>query len=183
MIATHRYLAIIAPSPPIAKEVVRIREALRALIGDFQGLRLMPHVTLFLADVPEDIGDLIASGIAAGVQHSEAFDLHYDGITHFPDERTIYVDPVEKGAIGTLRTAIVDRVMAIGTIKEAVRSTDHPHLTIAAGLRPDQFRSAWVMLKPHVFNAAHRVESVVLLRRALRPGAEYEVLREFPLVK
>jgi hypothetical protein len=27
------------------------------------------------------------------------------------------------------------------------------------------------------------VESVVLLRRALRPGSEYEVLREFPLGK
>ncbi|MBL7946386.1 MAG: 2'-5' RNA ligase family protein [Flavobacteriales bacterium] len=183
MIATHRYLAIIAPPPPIAKEVVRIREALRALIGDFHGWKLMPHVTLFLADVPEEFGDLIATGIAAGVRHSKAFDLHYDGITHFPDEHTIYVDPLEKAAIGTLRTAIVDSVQAIGALKEYVRSTDHPHLTIAAGLRPGQFRSAWVMLTPHVFNAVHPVEHVVLLRRALRPGSEYEVLREFPLGK
>lgn len=181
MTATHRYLAIIAPSPPIAKEVVRIREALRALIGDFQGLRLMPHLTLFLADVSEEQGGLIATGIAAGLQNADPFELHYEGIAHFPDQRTIYVDPIEKEAIGALRTALLAPILSIESVMQAVRSTEHPHLTIAAGLGPDQFKSAWIMLRPHVFKATHPVGSVVLLRRSLRTGSEYEVLREFPL--
>lgn len=181
MRATHRYLAIIAPPPPIASEVVRIREALRGLLGDLQGMRLMPHVTLFLADVPEEQGDLLVTGIEASLPRARSFELHYDGITHFPDQRTIYIDPVEKAAIGALRGTLLESVLSIGSVKDAVRATEHPHLTIAAGLGPEQFKAAWVVLKPHVFKAAHPVQSILWLRRSLRSGAAYEVLRTFPL--
>ncbi|MBK6627665.1 MAG: hypothetical protein IPG35_08730, partial [Flavobacteriales bacterium] len=34
--------------------------------------------------------------------------LHYHVITHFPDKRTIYIDPVEKEGIATVRTAILE---------------------------------------------------------------------------
>ena len=55
-------------------------------------------------------------------------------------------------------------------MREAIRETDHPHLTIAAGLKPAQFQCAWESLAPHVLHAEEQVTEVVLLRRAMREG-------------
>ncbi len=178
---THRYLVLIAPSAPIAEEVVRMRDRLHAQIGHFSGRLLMPHLTLFLADLPEDLGATVELGVEAGVQDAQPFDLHYAGITHFPDRRTIYIDPVEKDAMARLRGPLVEAVRRHEALRAYVRATDHPHLTIAAGLKPAQFAVAWPLLAPHVFTGGHAVRSVLLLRRALRPGAVYAVVREFPL--
>lgn len=177
---THRYLVLIAPSASIADEVVQLREQLHARIGHFSGRQLMPHVTLFLADLPEEPGTLVEQGVEAGVQDARPFDLFYAGITHFPDRRTIYIDPVEKDAIARLRVPLVEAVRRQEELRDHVRATDHPHLTIAAGLKPAQFDVAWPLLAPHAFTGGHAVRSVLLLRRALRPGAVYALVREFP---
>jgi 2'-5' RNA ligase len=177
---THRYLVLIAPSPAITEQVVRMRERLHARIGPFTGRLLMPHVTLLLADLPEALGTAVALGVEEGVRHAQPFALHYAGITHFPDRRTIYIDPVEKEAIAYLRLPLVAAVRAQEAVAPHVRATEHPHLTIAAGLKPAQFAEAWPMLAPHAFNGEHVVRSVLLLRRELLPGATYAVVRKFP---
>ena len=108
--------------------------------------------------------------------------LHYHGITHFPDKRTIYIDPVEKDAIAAVRAPIISAMKANDVLREAVRETDHPHLTIAAGLKSAQFDKAREMLAPHECESEQRVTEVVLLRRELRPGTRYERVRSFPLL-
>lgn len=180
MIATHRYLVLVAPSPAITEQVVRLREQLHARIGHFGGGQLMPHLTLFLADLPEELGAAVAEGVEEGVRTAQPFTLHYAGITHFPDRRTIYIDPVEKDTIAQVREPLVAAVKAQEAVAPHVRATEHPHLTIAAGLKPAKFEVAWSMLAPHAFTGGHAVRSVLLLRRELWPGARYAVLREFP---
>jgi 2'-5' RNA ligase len=177
---THRYLVLIAPSPVITEQVVRMREQLHAHIGHFSGHQLMPHITLLLADLTEELGGLVIQAVEEGVRSAEPFTLHYAGITHFPDRRTIYIDPVEKDAIAQLRAPLVAAVQAQEAVAPHVRATEHPHLTIAAGLKPAKFEVAWSMLAPHAFNGGHAVRSVLLLRRQLWPDARYAVLREFP---
>lgn len=140
---THRYLVLIAPSASIADEVVRMRDRLYAQIGHFSGRLLMPHLTLFLADLPEDLGATVEEGVEAGVQDAQPFELHYAGITHFPDRRTIYIDPVEKDVMARLRGPLVEAVRRQEALRAHVRATFHPHLTIAAGLKPAQFEVAW----------------------------------------
>lgn len=179
MLPTHRYLAIIAPSAAVAGEVVRMRSELYATIGEFGGRQLMPHITLFIADVAKEMGGPIAAGIEAGVQEQEPFQLGYHGIVHFPDRRTIYIDPVEKEAIAHVRRAIVTAAHEQEGLGSNVRVTEHPHLTIAAGLKPHQFDLAWPLLGTQAFVADHPVQCVHLLRRALKPGAAYSMLRTF----
>ena len=59
--------------------------------------------------------------------------------------------------------------------------TDHPHLTLAAGLKPHQFDAAWGLLEPHTHTSTERVTEVVLLKRVLLPGERYGLVRSFPL--
>ena len=177
----HRFLLTILPSPALSGEVDRLKALVHKRVGSFSGRNTVPHITLFFADLLLECERDICEGIARGVVGHKGFPLHYDGITHFPDKRTVYIDPVEKEAIASVRSSIVRDVRAYPQLSDAVRETEHPHLTIAAGLKPAQFDGAWEVLAPHECRMEEQVTELVLLRRDLLPGAEYEHVRTFPL--
>ena len=177
----HRFLLTILPSTVFSAEVERLKTLVHERVGSFSGRNTVPHITLFFADLPLECERDICEGIARAVVGHKGFLLRYNGITHFPDKRTIYIDPVEKDAIATVRTSIVARLKANDALREAIHETDQPHLTIAAGLKPVQFERAWETLAPHELRAEEQVTEVVLLRRALREGERYVHVRSFAL--
>ena len=180
----HRFLLTILPAPVLAAEVQRLRDLLHPQIGGFSGRNTPPHITLCFLDLPEEHEAPIINAIGQGVIGLQPFMLHYEGITHFPDRRTIYIDPVGKEAIAAVRGPIITALKADEALHAAVRETDHPHLTIAAGLKPAQFDKAWEMLAPHALHPAcseERVTELVLLKRPLQPGSHYVAVRSFPL--
>ncbi|MBK9540429.1 MAG: 2'-5' RNA ligase family protein [Flavobacteriales bacterium] len=177
----HRFLFTILPSSALSAEVDRLKALVHERVGSFSGRNTVPHITLFFADLPLECEGDICGGIARGVIGHKGFLLRYNGITHFPDKRTIFIVPVEKDAIATVRTPIVTALKANDTLREAIRETDHPHLTIAAGLKPAQFERAWECLAPHACRSEEQVTEVVLLRRELQPSARYAHVRSFVL--
>lgn len=152
------------------------------MIGSFSGRNLQPHVTLFLADLDEELEGPIGESLSHGVMGQAPFELGYHSITYFPNRRTIYVDPMEKERIAPLRQALVRALQYLPNVAPALRETGHPHLTIAAGLKPTQFEKAWALLSQHEVQATGRVGEVVLLKRLLRPGERYVQVQAFPLV-
>lgn len=181
--ALHRFLLTILPPPDLAAEVEHLRTALHARIGSFSGRHNPPHITLCFLDLLAEHEPAIIDAIASGVTVQPGFTLHYNGITHFPDKRTIYIDPVEKEAIAALRTPVFAALKADPRLHAAVRETDHPHLTLAAGLKPHQFDAAWDLLAPHTHTSTERVSEVVLLKRALQPGERYGLVQRFQLTE
>lgn len=141
-----------------------------------------PHLTLCLADLALEEQESIAEVLAEAIEGQAAFNLHYTGITHFPDRRTIYVDPAEKDHIGALRDAVVSAIGSCPGIADGWKVTEHPHLTIAAGLKTGCFEPAWASLAPYRFAVQETVSHVALLRRSLVPGASYGLIAEFPLL-
>lgn len=178
----YRFLLTILPSPVLSAEVDRLKGLVHARIGSFSGRNTVPHITLCFLDMPAEQEPAIIEAIAHGSTGQRSFTLHYNGITHFPDKRTIYIDPVEKEAIATLRRPIITALKANDDLREAIRETDHPHLTIAAGLKPAQFEMAWEMLAPHEHRSEEQVTEVVLLKRLLQPDRRYERVRGFSLI-
>jgi 2'-5' RNA ligase len=176
-----RFLCVILPPDELARRVEQERLILHQAIGSFSGRNLQPHITLLFADLPADQEPAVIGATARAVQGQAAFMLHYRSITHFPDKRTIYVDSVEKESIAALRRPIVAGWKADEVMRPAVRETDHPHLTIAAGLKPAQFAKAWDMLAPLDLSGGGSVNEVVLMKRILQPGERYEVVCGFPL--
>ena len=180
MKATHRYLFVLRPSSAVTADVQRMREHLFPRIGNFSGRRVIPHITLCFADVTVNDERTILQA-AGAVAACAAFTVHYAGITHFPDKRTIYIDPVDKESIARVRAPLVTALRAEPVVAAALHVTDHPHLTIAAGLKPAQFDAAWKTLAPHHFAANEHVTEVVLMRRELKPEALYSVIGTFAL--
>jgi 2'-5' RNA ligase len=179
--ALHRFLLVIHPHEVLAHQVTAWKEELAQRIGSFSGRHSIPHITLFFADLPASREADVVRGIASGVVGHRAFTLHYDGITHFPDKRTIHVRPVEKEAIARVRGSVARHVRQVLGSDEVVHVTTEPHLTIAAGLKPTQFDQAWELLAPHLHRSEQLVNELLLLRRALRPGNRYQVVKTFPL--
>lgn len=182
LVTTYRFLLVIDPAPAVMARVSEWKQVLRERIGSYSGQYSIPHITLFFADLPIECERDLTEGIQRGCIGMRPFKLQLNGISHFPDKRTIHVDPVEKEAIGALRDRIVDHVRVFKRIKKiGVKPTDQPHLTIAAGLETHQFDEAWAALAPHVFTSEQRVNDVVLMKRELLPDTVYEHLRTFPL--
>lgn len=177
----HRFLLTILPAPALSTEVESLRDVLYTRIGSFSGRHNPPHITLCFLDLPAELQPAILEAIAQGTTGLQGFTLHYHGITHFPDKRTIYIDPVEKEAIAAVRRPIIAALKADPRLHAAVRETDHPHLTLAAGLKPHQFDAAWDLLAPHMHTSTERVTEVVLLKRVLLPGERYGLVRSFSL--
>lgn len=177
----HRFLLTTLPSPALSAQVDRLKALVHERIGSFSGRDTPPHITLCFLDLPAEHEPAIIQAISHGATGQQSFTLRYNGITHFPDKRTIYIDPVEKDAIAKVRTPVIAALKANDVLREAVRETDHPHLTIAAGLKPAQFERAWESLAPQELRAEEQVTEVVLLRRALRGGERYVHVRSFAL--
>ena len=177
----HRFLLTILPSPALSVEVERLKSMVHERVGSFSGRNTVPHITLCFLDVTGYREPAIIEAIAHGASSTRGFTLHYNGITHFPDKRTIYIDLVEKDAVAAVRAPIIATLKANDALREAIRETDHPHLTIAAGMKPAQFERAWETLAPHELRVEEQVTEVVLLRRALREGERYAQVRSFAL--
>lgn len=177
----HRFLLVIHPLAALTGQVSEWKELLALHIGYFSGRYSIPHITLFVADLPGMLEAAVVKGITAGVVGHRSFALHYDGITHFPDRKTIYVAPVEKEAIAPVRGSVARHVRNAVRSNEAVMVTTEPHLTIAAGLKPAQFDQAWNLLAPHIHRSHQIVDELLLLRREMRPGARYEIVQAFQL--
>jgi len=131
----YRFLLVISPSKDLSALVSRLKTALAEQIGSFSGRHSIPHITLFYADLPLECERDICEGVANGVIRHKAFTMRYEGIGHFEDKKTIYVDPVDKELIAPVRSSIVRHVRSFPRMK-GIKPTDRPHLTIAAGLKP-----------------------------------------------
>ncbi|MBL7950880.1 MAG: 2'-5' RNA ligase family protein [Flavobacteriales bacterium] len=177
----HRFLLVIHPHAALTEQVEEWKDLLASHIGYFSGRHSIPHITLFVADLPGTLEAAVIKGITAGAVGHRSFALHYDGITHFPDRKTIYVAPVQKEAIAPVRSSVACHVRSTIGSNEAVMVTNEPHLTIAAGLKAAQFDKAWDLLAPHIHRSDQTVDELLLLRREMRPGARYDVVQPFKL--
>ncbi len=176
-----RYLLVIAPPTQVADHVQALRATLQASIGRFQSMRVPPHLTLLFVDMPEALQDDLFNVIAATARTLSPITLGIQGITHFPDKRTIYFKVLDHPAVATVREPLAAAVRGVPAIDRfGMHVTDHPHLTIATGLKPDRFEMAWPMVRDEAMEDHSVVHDVVLLRRALKPDALYSEFRRFP---
>lgn len=177
-----RYLLCIQAPDEVAGRVERIGLQALPAKSNVRGSSAPVHITVLLLDMLEQSEAELLHAIARGLAGVHAFILHVNGIIHFDDERTIYADPVEKDAVLALAAAAGTPVSAFAALHGyAAKVTDHPHLTIASGLKPAQFRTAWAVLAGKPFTARWNVTEVALLKRPLEPGARYVELRRFAL--
>jgi hypothetical protein len=182
LVYTCQYRLVIDPASHAAARVMEWRQTLRERIGKFNEAYQMPGITLFGAELPPEYEGPLADAIGRGSTGFPPFGLNLGGMAHTEDKKCIYVDLGEKGTIAALRQRIVDHVRSNRRIKKlGVEVAEHARLTVASGLKTDQFNAAWAMLAPLGFTTQQRVSDVVLMKRELDHTSIDQHVRTFPL--
>ena len=182
LVYTCHYRLVIDPASHAAARIMEWRQTLRERIGKFNEAYQMPGITLFGTELPPDYEGPLADAIQRGSTGFQPFGLNLGGMAHTEDKKCIYLDLNEKGTIAALRQRIVDHVRSNRRIKKlGVDVVERPMLTIASGLKADQFNAAWALLAPQGFSALLRVSDVVLMKRELDHMSIDQHVRTFPL--
>ena len=178
----NRYLLCIEAPADVAEQVRALSAALEPLIGRAHKSTAPPHITLLLVDMDSEHEQELTALIAKGLVDAKPFHLTIAGITHFKDLRTIYADPVQKEAVLALVAPVARLVQASAAIHQYKPSiADHPHLTIASGLKPPKFQGAWAAMKEASCKGSFMVKEVTLMVRPLEPGTRYVSLQRFAI--
>jgi hypothetical protein len=182
LVYTCQYRLVIDPASHAAARVMEWRQALRERIGKFNEAYQMPGITLFASELPPEYEGPLSDAVSRGAEGFPPFALSLGGLVHTEDKKTIHLDVGEKGMVAALRQRIVDHVRTNRRIKKlGVEVAEHPILTIASGLKADQFNAAWAMLSPLTFTTQQRVSDVVLMKRELDHTSIDQHVRTFPL--
>lgn len=182
LVYTCQYRLVIDPASHAGAQVMEWRRSLRERIGIFPEALQMPGITLLESELPPEYEGPLTDAVARGASGFLPFGMNLGGIAHTEDRKSIYVDVHEKGTIAALRQRIVDHVRANRRIKKlGVDVADHARLTVASGLKPEQFKTAWAMLAHLGFTAQQRVSDVVLMKRELDDASIDQHVRTFPL--
>lgn len=182
LVYTCQYRLVIDPASHAAARVLEWRQMLRERIGPFNEAYQMPGIVLLGTELPPDYEGPLADAVERGASGFTPFTLNLGGLSHTEDKRTIFLDMTEKGTVAALRQRIVDHVRTNRRIKKlGVEVVERPMLTIASGLKADQFNSAWAMLGAQSFTAQQRVSDVVLMKRELADTSMDEHVRTFAL--
>lgn len=182
LVYTCQYRLVIDPASHAAARVMEWRQQLRDRIGNFNEAYQMPGIMLFGAELPPEYEGPLADAVARGSSGFAPFGVNLGGMAHSEDKKCIFIDLSEKGTIAALRQRIVDHVRSNRRIKKlGVDVVERPMLTIASGLKTDQFQSAWALLGAQGFTTQQRVSDVVLMKRELDPMSIDQHVRTFPL--
>ena len=177
-----RYLLGVSPSKELIEKVRDLKRLVADRIGPFRSDHSIAHITLLYAYVPMEYERDICECVARGIVGHAPFTLHFEGIKHFPDRKTIYIDPIEKESIVALRKSVRAHLRSDQRLKKlGVHATTQPHLTIARHLQPGQFEPAWEALAPHEHQSEEFVSSIMLLRSGVDGADKHHVVRSFPL--
>jgi 2'-5' RNA ligase len=178
----------------LAVDVVSAIEALvRKIEGQVRGARWVApknlHLTLrFIGESDDQTLSALSETVASTVREFQSFALGFRGIGFFPSVKRprvlwVGIDQPPKVLLELQRTL---EASARKHGFEPEHRDFSPHLTIARFRKPQsdpRFVELARELGEHVFGVS-LVEDVVLYRSILRPsGAEYHVIRRFPLQK
>jgi hypothetical protein len=184
LVYTCQYRLVVDPASHVSARVMEWRQALRERIGTFREAYQMPGIALLASELPPEYEGPLADAIERGVEGFSPFGMSIGSLAHTDDKKTIYLDVGEKGMVAALRQRIVDHVRTNRRIKKlGVEVNDRAMLTIASGLKAEQFNAAWALLAVQNFTAQQRVSDVVLIKRELGDTSLDEHVRTFPLVQ
>jgi 2'-5' RNA ligase len=177
-----RYLVVISPSQQMIGDVARLKANVAQAIGPFRSEKAIAHITLLYAYLPIHYERDIMAAITRAVADHQPFEVLFNGIGHFPDKTSVFIDPVEKAPIIAVRKSIRRSIQGNPALKRlGIHATSQPMITMARHLEPEQFHLAWQALAPHQYHQNEQIDQVILLRGGQREGEKYQQVGTFML--
>jgi 2'-5' RNA ligase len=147
----------------------------RERVGDLEGRRIPPHVTLLPpTEVPTDRLPAVAEHLTAAAGAAEPFEMHLSGTGTFrPVSDVVFVVV----AAGIAQCEQLERMVRAGPLQRETRFPYHPHVTVAHDIPPVGLDAAYAGLAG--FDVRFRVGVFTMFAQG--SDRVWVPQREFPL--
>ena len=172
--AACEYMLLLSPPATIKNKVWDIKKEFHRRHNHSQAAQSAPHITLanfWLDDKHED--DLLKK-IDEMNTHQSPVEVDLKNFSHFKTH-TIYIDVVNPSAIIRLVKSLKEK---LGLHSSQSFFPMKPYMSIARGLREDQFEKAYPDFEQHEFRASFISDRMLLMKKE-SSDSKYRVIKEF----
>lgn len=182
-VSSQEYLLVVSPDETISTDVRQFKNKIWEMIGDYPGHYSKPHITIhnFLGFQQKE--ELIVDALQVAACSVKSAFIMVDSFNCFEGSGTIYLTPKPKIYFSRLLRSVYPILFECSGInrQSEIHSSTEPHITIARGLKKDQFKQVWPYFKDKTYEGSFKAESLVLLRKDLLRNDNYHLVGEFKL--
>lgn len=181
----YEYLGIIPPCADVFADVEEMKWQCKLNEGWEQAVMSKPHFTLFKFVQPLFNEAHFAGCLRRLAANTTSFNLSLSNFDYFDSTTcTLYIKSRNEQPFADFSKQIRLAFKSLLRSLEQYRPiyTSKAHLTIAKGVAPQDFVTAWPRWKNKKYQAACPAEQVRLLRRALHSNKPYEIVGDFPFL-
>jgi len=182
-VSSHEYLLVINPDANISTDIRYFKNKIWELVGDYPGLYAQPHITIYNFLGFQQKEDAIIEALSCVARNIKSTFIYLEDFSCFEGSGTIYVTPKPKHYFSALLRFLYPTIFTCAGInrQSKIYSSTEPHITIARGLKKDQFVLAWQHFKNKSYQSCFVAESLLLLRKELLKNDQYHLVGEFKL--
>ncbi len=168
------YLLLLAPPPSIKNKVQKIKDEFHEKHNHFTAKYSFPHITLAHFRLNEQYENNVVNKIEDANRHFSPVNIQLENFNHFRTH-TIYIDIINPSPITELVKALKRKLGLHGSQSFFPMK---PHLTIARGLKEEQFKKVMPDFRDRKFSESFIADSMLLMKRQSK-NEKYQLVREF----
>ncbi|MCX6292659.1 MAG: 2'-5' RNA ligase family protein [Bacteroidetes bacterium] len=165
---------MLSPPPAIKKEVWDIKKQFHRKHNHIRVAQSAPHIMLANFWLNKQSEEAVISGMEEVAKHQSPVEVRLKNFSHF-QTHTIYIDVENPYAIISLVKSLKEKLGLHGSQSFFPMK---PHMTIASGLREEQFKKAIVDFQQHEFRASFIADNMLLMKKETG-DAGYRIIKEF----
>jgi 2'-5' RNA ligase len=182
-VSSDEYLLVINPDANIATDIRFFKNKVWELTGDFPSHYSQPHITIYNFLGFQQKEEHIKAALTEAVANLKSAFIYLENFQSFEGSGTIYISPRPRNYFSLLLKALYPTLVGCKGINRHsnIYSSTEPHITVARGLKKEQFNTAWSHFKDKTYESSFVAESIVLLRKGLLKNDNYKIVEAFPL--
>jgi 2'-5' RNA ligase len=182
-VSSYEYIVVINPDSNTSADIRLFKNKVWEMIGDYPSRYSQPHITIhnFLGFRQKEA--YIVDALQKACEKIKASPIYLDGFSSFPESGTIYLVPKPKIYFSDLLRSLYPKLFDCNGInrQSSIYSSTEPHITIARGLKKEEFDLVWPYFEDRVYQGSFVADSLILLRKELSRKATFELVGTFYL--
>ncbi len=175
------FLIVITPSPEIVTDVNRLKSEFYQMYGRYGSMDSKPHITVCQFLMFDDRQNNVLLSLQKSLARISPFELKLNGFGHFINSNVIYLRVAQSEELESLKNLFVYSLKRLWIEQNKIVIKKH-HLTIAKGIHPGIFESAYDIYLPGSYRNSFIVNKLAVLGYAPYE-ARYSKLMDLKLGK
>jgi len=174
------YLLMLSPSDEVKEETMRIKRIFKEQYNCWYAVSSYPHFTLAYSFLNENEEEKFIKNLEDVAAKIQPFLVELYKFDRFSSS-TIFIDMINKDPFINIGKLVKEKAgyMMKTYKKDKPEFIKNPHLTVARGMRKDQFEQAWAEWESVEINYHFDATEMVLLKKP-EGGRKYETIKTIP---